>query len=268
MNEEEVSTPAPEAAPVTPDDVPQVPAPRRRVRRILGIALPVVLVLGAVGGGAVYVKSTVDGADRTVPTKLWLAARAKPNRDPAANAYKGRTDTELSKQLLPAPEGYRLGPDLDEFGNDTSLSAQQARALLKGSGEGLPSRVRTEMNKEIEKVGIKGMAARSYVAATGDLVVETFVTQMKDRSAVADMYRNASSIGGHKGPAVKGQKNAKCFLAPEGLEFDPRYMVCTAYKGELFIKVNAFGTEPLAASEVAGLLGDQLDRIDTPGKAV
>ncbi|MFI5756469.1 hypothetical protein [Streptomyces sp. NPDC051569] len=273
--------PAPDAAerPQMPaeaavEDLPSAPgrAPRSLTRCLVGTVLPVVLVLGAVGGGAGFIKVTVDRADRTAPTQVWQkpdSAQAVP--DPAAESGRGRTDTPLSRKLLPVPSSYRLGPDIGEYGNDGELSGREASSLIKALGQGLSGGERRAMEKQIDKLGITGVAVRSYVSTTNDLVIETHLTQIKDRKAVIDFYRAASSLPGvRKGPAVKGHKHATCFLSKKDKSDKSGLaeMVCVAYDGDLSVQVNAVGTDPVDASAVAELLGDQLDHIASPGKYV
>nr|WP_254875164.1 MULTISPECIES: hypothetical protein [unclassified Streptomyces] len=132
----------------------------RRVRRVLLIALPVVLVLGAVGGAAAYTKNTVDAADRTVTTTIWDEDHVPKGKDPAGDPSRGRHDTELAKLLLPVPKGYRLGPDIGDLSNDSETSGAKASAAMKEMGRGLAGKDRRELNKFIEKLRIQGIAKR------------------------------------------------------------------------------------------------------------
>ncbi|MFD5034441.1 hypothetical protein ACFWM0_29125 [Streptomyces sp. NPDC058405] len=260
----EETTPAGEPTPVAPA------APRSTLaRRLLGTVLPAVLVLGAIGGGIAYTKTTVDAADKTAPTTVWKKTDAKPGKDPAGDIGKGRTNTDLSRKLLPVPEGYRLGPDTAEFGNDGELTSKQATALMKSVGEGLSGKLRRALNKEIDKLGIKGLAARSYTADANDLVVEVYLVRMTDREAVHNWYKTQSQRpGARKGPAVEGHKKAKCFLAPKDSKVDLEAMECVAYDGELTVNVIAHGLKPFDSSAVAELMKDQLGHIASPGKYV
>ncbi|MFE4828424.1 hypothetical protein [Streptomyces sp. NPDC056672] len=264
------ASPAPAAPAVTVAPAPAVASPGR-ARRLLGTVLPAVLVLGAIGGGIAFVKTTVDGADRTAPTTLWRKpdTEPRPNPDPAEHFAEGRTDTDLSRKLLPVPEDYRLGPDVDEHGNDVSLTAKEATEMFRSIGEGLPAQLRRALNKEIDKLGVKGMAVRSYSANSEDLVVQVYLMRMTDRGAVHRWYENqADRPGARKGPAVEGYKDARCFLAPKEKESGLAAMECVAYDGELAVDVVARGTEPLDPSAVAELTRDQLDHIASPGKYI
>ncbi|MFD7900355.1 hypothetical protein [Streptomyces sp. NPDC059743] len=262
----EGASPAPESAALASP----APAPRRRAWLRLGTVLPAVLVLGAIGGGTAFIKTTVDGADRTARTALWREPdnEPHPNPDPAEHFADGRTDTDLSRKLLPVPEDYRLGPDIAEHGNDVSLTAKEAEAMFKSVGEGLPAEFRRALNKEIDKMGVKGMAARSYSAFSHDLVVQVFLMRMTDRAAVHRWYETKSDRpGARKGPAVEGHKEARCFLAPDK-DSGLTAMECVAYDGELAVDVVALGTEPFDSSAVAELTKDQLGHIASPGKYV
>ncbi|QNE75913.1 hypothetical protein F0344_15850 [Streptomyces finlayi] len=266
------------ATAVTPDPVvPPTPAaaPDRpgRARRVILGGLPFVLVLGAVGGAAAYTKSTVDGADRTVTTAVWQKPDREPAKDPAGAPPRGRAVTELSKLLLPVPSGYRLGPDLGADGNDSETSGRKAAAAMKESGRGLAGRQRRELEKRIDRYDLHGLARRSYVADTDDLVVETQIVKMKDRKAVRDMYtfRNGlmDTVGVFRdGPKIKGHKHATCFRLPKDSKTEIDGMHCAAYDGGVFVTLSASGSKPFDASAVAELLKDQLDHIASPGEYI
>ncbi|MBC9716650.1 hypothetical protein H9Y04_29370 [Streptomyces sp. TRM66268-LWL] len=251
---------------------PERPARLPRVRRIVAVVLPVVLVLGGAGGAGFYVKSTVDKADTTVTTKHW-GKEGKPGEDPAGDAHRGRHDTELSKLLLPVPEGYHLGPDLDENGNDSSLSGKQATAQLKATGRGLTGKQRREFNQRMEKFGVQGVAGRSYVDEQSGFILETTVIKAKDRKALRDLQSFMTSLtrnvpGAKNGPKIEGHSKAKCTLMPaeKGVEMDD--MFCSAQVADAFVSVYVYGPKPMNKADVARFLKKQLDHIKSPGEYV
>ncbi|MGP3637065.1 hypothetical protein ACTU45_27600 [Streptomyces sp. 24-1644] len=268
-------TPAPAVTPepaVTPAPA-EAPARPGRIRRVVLGVLPFVLVLGAVGGAAAYTKTTVDGADRTVTTTVWQKPDREPAKDPAGDPPRGRAVTELSKLLLPAPSGYRLGPDMGADGNDSETSGRKAAAAMKESGRGLAGKQRRELEKRIDRYDIQGLVRRSYVADTDDLVVETQIVKMKDRKAVRDMYTFRTglmdAVGVFRdGPKIKGHKHATCFRMPKDSKTDLDGMHCAAYDGGVLLILAATGSEPFDASAVADLLKDQLDHVASPGEYV
>jgi hypothetical protein len=246
------------------------PTPRRSLRRLVSVAVPAVLVCGVIGGGITYTKITVDAADRTASTSLWQQADSEEgnteDKDPAARAGEGRTDTDLSRKLLPVPVGYTLGPDVAEFGNDGEFTAAQAAVLMKTLGEGLSGAVRRELDKEIDKLGVKGIAARSYMTDAADVTAEIYLVRMANRESVHNWFTSRSDRpGARKGPAVEGHREATCFLAPKDSKIDLEGMECVAYDGELTVNLVAHGSEPFDAVAVADLMRKQLDHIASPG---
>lgn len=254
------------------DDLPITS--RSRTRRLLGVVLPTVLVLGTVGGGVAYIGVTAQGADKTAATTVWQKPHGKPAPDPVTHAGKGRTDNDLSRKLLPVPVGYRLGPDIGGYGNDSRFSARAATALVKSLGNGLTGRVRRDFDKSIEKLGVKGIAVRTYTAYADDLVVEISLQQLSDPAVVKNAFIEQSRLmdAEREGPAVKGhQKDAKCTLAPEGEDESAESlsaMRCLAYDGNVFVTVTAYGPYTFRDNAVADLLKDQLDHIASPGEYV
>lgn len=269
-----------------PGDVPaSAPAPRTP-RRLFPYVLGGVLVLGLAAGGT-YTGVTVAGAERHSPTIGWVepapdAAGDAESKDPAADSVvHGRASTPLSKLLLPVPEGYVLGPDVDRYGNDGELSARDAVALVKQQGKGLSGKKRRDFEKRIEKLGIQGIAVRSYASEDDDLVVEVQVVHLKDKRFGADLRRLqagiADMLGFPKGPKIADHKNASCFAMPkpkdkgngkgkgdDGLDG----MVCSANESGYFVSVNASGSRPFDRSAVAELVKKQLDHIKSPGEYV
>ncbi|MFH9297919.1 hypothetical protein [Streptomyces sp. NPDC017520] len=236
-------------------------------------ALSVVLVLGAVGGAAGYVKNTVDTADRTVATTVWDEDHAPTGEDPAGEPSRGRHDTELTKLLLPVPEGYLLGPDIGELGNDSETSGAKAAAAMKEMGRGLAGKDRRELDKSIEKLRIRGIAQRSYAADSHDLVVNIQVVKMRDRQAVRASYLNRKKLLDsfdffRKGPKVDGHKRVTCYRLPKGDKKSLDGVTCIAYEGAVSVTVDANGSKPFSPSEVGDLVKDQLDHIASPGEYV
>lgn len=276
-----------------PESVPD-PAPakkRLRPRRVAAV-LGSVLLAGAVVAGVGYTVVTVDGADRDAGAPVFKFPKA-----PAGDGdVEPASASGLAGVLVPYGEsGWHRGPDLGEFGYDAQLSGAQATALRKESLSGLPRTQRRQLEKEIDRQRIKGMAMRSYLNSgvsalgtnEGTYSVSVVLAQMSSSAAVRDLgtfqqeFLDALDVF-RAGPEIKGHKNAKCFLPPKddesedsedsesGEDADPglESMLCSAYRGDVLVTVTADGPAPLDTKGVAMLLSEQLDRIDGPGEAV
>lgn len=256
-----------------------------RTRRILKNALVSVLVLGAVGGGVAYTAVTVDRADRTAPTVAWAdpTATATPPDPAAAGILRGRASTPMSKLLLPVPEGYALGADIKGYGNDDELPANKANALLKQTGKGFYGKKRRAYEKEVDRLGIQGIAMRSYAKEDSTLQAEVLILRMKDRKMVREFFEVRKDLSEllelRKGPKIKAYaKNSACYLGPMPEKPEQRGddvrtpdlqdMVCSAYDGEVMVTVTAFGAPPFDEKAVAGLVEKQLRHIESPGEYV
>ncbi|MEU1231340.1 hypothetical protein [Streptomyces sp. NPDC005828] len=258
--------------------------PGSRKRRILTNVLASVVVLGLVGGGVAYTAVTVDRADRTAPTVAWAEPSASATaEDPAAGALRGRASTPMSKLLLPVPEGYTLGADIEGYGNDDEVPAKQAAGLLKQSGKSFYGKKRRAYEKEIDRLGIQGMAMRAYAKEDSTLQAEVIILRMKDKKSVREFFEvrkdMAELIELRKGPKIKEHaKNSACYLGPkpekpkqeDGVERTPdlQDMTCSAYDGEVMVTVRAFGAAPFDQQAVAELVEKQLRHIESPGEYV
>ncbi|MFF0477288.1 hypothetical protein [Streptomyces sp. NPDC004284] len=256
-----------------------------RKRRVLKNVLASVVVLGIVGGGVAYTVVTVDRADRTAPTVAWAepGATATAEDPAAAGVLRGRASTPLSKLLLPVPEGYALGSDIEGYGNDDEVPAKQAAALLKRTGKAFYGKKRRAYEKAVDRLGIQGMAMRSYAAEDSTLQAEVLILRMKDKKSVREFFETRKDmselLGLRKGPKIKEHaKNAACYLGPkpEKPERDDENertpdlqdMVCSAYDGEVMVTVRAYGAAPFDQQAVAGLVEKQLRHIESPGEYV
>ncbi|MEV6649001.1 hypothetical protein [Streptomyces sp. NPDC051219] len=259
----------------TPEPLGPIPvepqAPRRRPRRKLVAAVSAALGLAVLTGGSVWALDRLGDADRTAPTIVW----AEPAED--ADAAKPATPVPLKglgSRLMPVPFGFELGPDIENHGNDTVLGKKQAVAEFKEGSRGLPSDQRKKRNKAIEKLRLQGLAMRSYRdAVDGQLIVEMRLAQIENakdgRKLAAFQSEFADALGiFRKGPAVKGFKNAKCFLTPKDSEDKLDVMFCSAYQGDVLISLEAYGPMPMNTSGAAELLRKQLDHLETPGELV
>ncbi|MFE5730383.1 hypothetical protein ACFQ7A_05645 [Streptomyces sp. NPDC056528] len=256
-----------------------------RRRRLVANVLSGVLVLGAVGGGVAYTAVTVDGADRTAPTVGWAEPTATATAaDPAAGFDRGRASTPLSRLLLPVPEGYALGADVEGYGNDHEVAAKEAVALFKRLDNGLYGKKRRAYEKGIDQLGIQGMAMRSYASQDEDLHVEVLVLRMKDKRKVREFFELRRKLAGlaglAEGPEIKGRAgNAACFVMPdperpENAEEEERWQdrlrgtACSAYDGEVLVSVTSAEVGEPHTKAVVDLMEKQLRHIESPGEYV
>ncbi|MFI6338434.1 hypothetical protein [Streptomyces sp. NPDC050535] len=257
-----------------PPPVPPVKKPVRR-GRIAAVA-GCVLLTGAVVAGVGYTVVTVDEADRDAGAPVWTFPKE------AADDKKAASSTGLAAMLVPyGQDGWYRGPDIGEQGYDAQLSGAQATALRKEALSDLPRSQRKQLEKEIDKQRVQGMAMRSYISAEasalseneGIYTVSVTLVQMDNKTAVRDIstfqneFFDALDIF-RKGPAIKGYKNAQCYLPPKDADEDLDAMYCSAYVGDVLVTASADGAKPLDTKGVAMLLSAQLDRIAEPGEAV
>ncbi|MBT2444662.1 hypothetical protein J7E93_32125 [Streptomyces sp. ISL-36] len=248
---------------------------------MLTVVLPAVLVLGAIGGGLTYTGITVGAADRSAPTVVWESPDPqRGGKDPATlGATRGKASTPLSKLLLPVPSGYELGPDVEAYGNDGELGAKEAAALLKQEAAGLAGKKRRDYEKRVDRLGVQGVAVRSFVSSDTDLVMTVHITRMKDRNRIREVFELRKELFGllelPKGPKIGGHKNSACFMFPEDPTLDEEdradeldVMVCTGYDADVSVSVTASGVKPMDKSAVAEIVKQQLDHITSPGEYV
>jgi hypothetical protein len=263
-------------APVT--DEPEAPAgpvpgkkPFRR-GRIAAVAGTGVL-LAAVVAGVGFTVVTVQGADRDPGRPVWHLPKTEDAR------AKEAAPAGLGAVLVPYGDEWTPGPDLAQYGSDTRLSGAEATALRKESLRDLPRTQRKRMGELIDKEHIKGMAMRSYVLDNSDhsdrhsASVSIVLSQLEDRAAVkgASEFQNGflDALGVfRKGPAIKGYKNAECFLPPKDADEKLDAMVCSAFQGDVLVSLSASGPKKMATGDIAKLLEEQLHRIKEPGKSV
>ncbi|MDH6218536.1 hypothetical protein [Streptomyces pseudovenezuelae] len=279
------SGPVGEVGPVEPAGTATAPEPSarnpRRRRRVVAVTAGVLLA-AAVVAGVVYTVITVRNADRDAEAPEWKFPSRRLDGQGAGSRPKVASVNGLGGMLVPfGTDGWSRGPDLGEFGSDAELSGAQASALRKESLSDLPRSQRTQLQKQYDKHPIKGMAMRSYLNSEpssvsdneGIFAVSVLLTRMdsqaqaKNLSALQNALFESLDVF-RKGPAVKGYKDAKCFLPPKDDKADLSGMICSARIGDVMVTVTADGPKPLDTKGVALLTSEQLDRIAEPGEAV
>ncbi|GAA2618377.1 hypothetical protein [Streptomyces vastus] len=267
----------PEESPAAPEDSATAAPTKKPVRRgrVAAIAGSV-LVAAAVVAGTGYTVVTVKDADRDAGAPVWKFPKAK------ADAGKTAAASGLVGMLVPYDtEVWTRGPDLGEYGSDALLSGEEATALRKKTLRDLPRSQRRQLERQVDKQHIKGIAMRSYLNAESlnhsvddhagytasiELIqmdkgaVKNIAAFQRDFLDILDVFR--------KGPKIEGHKDAECFLPPRDGRGKLDTMFCSAYEGDVLINATAYGVEPLDTEGVAKLLRAQLDRISEPGEAV
>ncbi|MET7735760.1 hypothetical protein ABZT02_30990 [Streptomyces sp. NPDC005402] len=268
-------TPAPETA-IEPSTAPVAPVrqPRRRGRiaAVAGSVLLAAALVAGVGGTVV----TVGDADRDPGAPIW--------KFPASTVEEKKAVTQrgLAGMLVPyGTDGWVRGPDLAEFGSDVQLGGAQATALRKEALRGLPRSQRKQLERQIDRQRLSGMAMRSYFSGESyafshnqDIYsVRVVLAQMANKTAVRNSSRAQNEFLAtldlfKEGPKIKGHDDARCFRLSGSAEDDLDMMLCSAYVGDVLVSITAYGPHPLDTKGVAMLLRTQLDRIAERGEAV
>lgn len=242
--------------------------------RTAGIPL---LLTAAFCGAAVYgTHAVVAGADRKVSTERW-GEQSEPSKDPAERAWEGRHDTELSRLLLPVDEDHRLGPDIGEYGNDVEIGGAELVAAAKQNLRGLPQAMRRNLEKQIDRNGLEGVAMRSYTENALGIAYEDSeahaairVESLKNRAAAEREHRLVvrSLRAGEGKPAtkIKGHPQAYCHRVDLDIEYGYRQVLCSAARGEYLVIFAAEASTEDAVERSVELFRDQLDHLDAPGK--
>jgi hypothetical protein len=245
-----------------------------RSRRAPALIAVGALVAVAAGGGIGYaVLRQKDDGTAAKP------AAATPWTPPAPTATKafgaksgGSHYGSLSKLLLPMPQNFSPGPDVEGFGNDVQLDAAEAVTLVKGDLSSLSKKQRTKSEKAIDQLHIEGAGMRTY-RSSDNLIVQIEIVQMKNKAAAraeTAFFRDFTKAMGifRNGPKIKGHENAFCVLPPTKTGEELDLMTCHATEGDLMVSATVTGTVPLEKQEAVDLLAKQLDRIKDPGEAV
>ncbi|SEG88733.1 hypothetical protein SAMN05216223_119129 [Actinacidiphila yanglinensis] len=247
-------------------------APRSRRGLALGLAAALVAVVAGGGVGYAVLHDKDGGTDAKPAAAPWTSPT--PTATKAFGAKSGGSHYgSLRLMLLPIPTGYSPGPDVDQYGNDVTLDAEQARALVLGDEKGMSAKERKTVGAAVDDLHIEGAGMRTYTEAAGELVVQIRIVQMKNKEAAraqTDYFSAFTKAMGvfRTGPKVKGYPKATCVLPPAepGDKLDT--MTCQATEGDLMVTMTVEGTRPLDKTTAAGLLSRQLDRIKDPGEAV
>ncbi|MFE0629766.1 hypothetical protein ACFW3D_22730 [Streptomyces sp. NPDC058864] len=270
--------PAPLAGPEPPDGAPApetvpapVPAPRRG-RRGLALGVAAALVAVVAGGGigfAVLGHQKDDGKQASRQT--WKAPEPKKTGEYGTQSGGSHYGT-LGRLLLPVPDAYMPGPDVDEYGNDAEFTGKQAVAVFEGDLAELPKKQRDRLHKTVAGLHIQGVGLRTYRDATGEAVFETQIVQMKNKRAAragTEFFTEFTKALGvfRNGPKIAGHDKARCVLPPKkpGAKLDS--MICEATEGDLTIRMSVSGASPLKKDDAADLFKQQLDRVQDPGEA-
>ncbi len=264
---------APEA---TASEVTQAAAPRARSRRT------VALIAGGLGiavlaGGALWAAGRIADADRTAPTRYWVAAGADPRPTGTPEPVATVPPNELTGKLLPVTAEFELGPDLDAEGNDFYVSGERALQAVKDSDTGLSGAERAERDKALDGLKLKGVAGRSYHHPRDHQVMEIRLTQA-DPQTLAKFSEFSKKIleltgAGRDAPKIEGFPDAKCALTVLGKEKTEDQnkidtIDCEALQGDVLVSFRMYGPKPLSANDAAGLFKQQLNHLKSPGESV
>ncbi|MEU6757394.1 hypothetical protein [Streptomyces sp. NPDC046685] len=264
--------PAPEAAPA-----PAVAAEpvRKRNRRTLALVSAAVGVVVLVGGGVAGAAALAD-ADRSAPTRYWVAEDHTTGGTPAP--VPSVPPNELTAKLMPMPVGYWPGPDLDSEGNHYYLPSDKALASFTGARTGLSSSERAERDKSLADLKLKGMAGRSYARGegSGGAVAEIRLVQA-DPQQLATFAEFAKKLieltaAGGEAPQVEGHPQAKCALDDSlkgGKDRKEKIdaLDCVAVEGDVLVTFRMYGSKGFAVKDAASLFKQQLDHLKSPGES-
>ncbi|MEV6681750.1 hypothetical protein AB0N09_33495 [Streptomyces erythrochromogenes] len=267
--------PAPAAAPASAAAVESAGAPvRKKNRRTLALVAAAVGVVVLAGGGVAAAAAIAD-ADRTAPTRYWVAedhtTGGKPTPVPSV------PPNELTGKLMPLPVNYWPGPDLDPEGNHYYLPSDKALQSFKGARTGLSSSERAERDKALADLKLKGMAGRSYARGEGRgaAVAEIRLVQA-DPGQLAKFAEFTKKLieftAAGEAPQVEGYPQAKCGLddslkGGKGGKEKIDAIDCVAVEGDVLVTFRMYGSKGFAMKDAASLFKQQLDHVKSPGES-
>ncbi|NXY94554.1 hypothetical protein HYE82_09135 [Streptomyces sp. BR123] len=246
--------------------------PKRRTKTLIaggaGIA-----VLAA---GALWAAGRMADADRTSPTRYWVAAGAKPKPSGSSDSTAAVPPNELTGKLVPIPADYEPGPDIDVEGNDFYIPGERALQAFKDARTGLSGDQRAERDKALADLKLKGMAGRSYHRVRDQQVAEIHLMQA-DSQALARFSEFSKKIidfmgNGREAPKVEGFPDAKCTLQSLGKEKKEEKdkidtIDCVAVRGDVLVSFRWYGPKPFSADDAVGLFRQQLTHLTSPGES-
>ena len=248
---------------------PYVPAPARtfpRAKALIAAGAVLSIAVGA-GIGTYIVQQRQDRNDQAIAAAKAVQA-AKPTPVTAGVRADGSHYGTLFAYLLPMPDGYALGPYDANYGNNSYVSASQITTQLEDLLSGIPKSDMSNAKGALANTHLKGVAVRTLASTSSSsevVSIELLQFDVKDAKSASDSFnRLVSDLNVFRnGPSVSGYSQAKCVLPP-GLGSDKvDEMLCVASSGDVEVMVDAQGVAPLDQSQIATLVGQQLDRLKT-----
>ncbi|MFD4738901.1 hypothetical protein ACFWNQ_16225 [Streptomyces virginiae] len=255
-----------------------VTGPRRKMnRKVVTLVAAGVGVVVLVGGG-LGAAAALAGADRTSPTRYWLAEDHTTSGTQAP--VPSVPPNALTGKLLPMPKDYWAGPDIDKEGNYYFISGDRALETFKDTRKGLSSSQRGERDKVLADLKLKGLAGRSYSrkdGVGGGVVAEIQLVQADPQQLTkfGEFAGKLIELSGSDGeaPKVDGHPQAKCSVNSVVVEKEKnkkeklQSLDCLAVEGDLMVSFRMYGSEGFVVKDAASLFKQQLDHIKSPGES-
>ncbi|MEV6577584.1 hypothetical protein AB0M92_05365 [Streptomyces sp. NPDC051582] len=265
-----------ETAPAAAPGATLAAAPRARSRRTVTLVAGG-LAVALLAGGALWAAGRIAGADRTAPTRYWIAAGVDPLPTDAPDPAPTVPPNELTGKLLPMPSGFEPGPDIAVDGNDFYVSGERAVQAQKDVRSGLSGDQRAERDKALADLKLKGMAGRSYYERRESRAMEIRLTQA-DPQALAKFSEFSKKLleltgDDRDAPKIEGFPDARCALQALGkAKLEEQHKIdtidCVALQGDVLVAFRMYGPRPFAANEAAALFKQQLSHLKSPGESV
>jgi hypothetical protein len=201
--------------------------------------------------------SALQAADAAQLAKLRTPVNAGVRSD-------GSHYGSLFAYLLPTPDGWSLGPDVGQIGNNGYVSAAQINKQLQNSLLDVPKSDLGSTESTLADLHLQGIAVRSLVNSGSSLQLDIQLLQLDPKLASADQKSLSALVSGwdwRQGASVPGYPAASCALPP-GLGSDTLdAMICIASYGDVEVIVQAEGPVQLDQNTTVQLLARQLDRL-------
>ncbi|MFE9484049.1 hypothetical protein ACFYNM_36395 [Streptomyces spororaveus] len=254
---------------------PATAGPVRKANRRVAVLVAAAVGVVALAGSGLWAAAALGDADRTAPTRYWLAEdHTTQGTQPPIPPVP---PNELTGKLLPLPKEYWPGPDIDAEGNDYYVPTEKALQSFKDARTGLSSSERAERDKMLADLKLKGLAGRSYARGEGSgtaiaeiQLVQADPQQLAKFGEFAKKLIELTAAGG-EAPQVDGYAQAKCGLDQlSGGEGDKKKidaLDCVAVEGDVLVTFRMYGSKGFAVKDAAGLFKQQLDHLKSPGES-